>query len=169
MKRILKTFRKLSAIFTVGAFLCSCTSKSSEPEKDEQTKHKEHEEHEEYELAPKMANFQRFFEKLYFSGQAQNWELAAFYVEELEEGAEEIIKKKVFEDGVNVSEFMKVMFLPSIEKVEQSIKQKDEKNFSEQMISLSNSCNACHTTTKHEFVKIQIPKQNNYPSQVFSK
>ena len=50
-----------------------------------------------YPLGEQMGYLQRYVEKLYFAGQAQNWELADFYAHELGETTNDIIAAKIKE------------------------------------------------------------------------
>jgi hypothetical protein len=120
---------------------------------------------EEYELAPLMANFQRYSEKLYFAGKNKNWDLADFYLEELEETAENVIKSKVVDDGINVSVQIQEMLLPKIKELQQRVKQKNEKEFQTSYQAMLMNCNGCHMLTKHGFVKIREPKENFYSQE----
>lgn len=123
---------------------------------------------ESYELAPAMGDMQRFAEKLYFAGQARNWELAEFYLHEIEETSEEIIAAGVVDEGVAVSSFMKAMLPPSIATAKESLKARDSAQFLSSYEGLLSSCNACHQSAKHGFVKIIVPRQPTYQNQDFS-
>ncbi len=123
---------------------------------------------EDFKLGAAMGNMQRFTEKLHFAGQAGNWELADFYLHEIEETTEEIVDAKVVDEGVAVGELMKAMLPPSIESVKEAIQSRDVAQFSSRYEGLVSSCNACHTSAKHGFVKIVVPKTPTYQSQDFS-
>lgn len=123
----------------------------------------------EVELAVLMGYQQRYLEKLYFAGINANWPLADFYHHELEETLEDIIEGDIEEDGYNVSGLSKAMLLPAVEALENSIKNKDEKDFVTKYNAVVNSCNACHTATKHGFIKIIVPKESSFKNQDFSK
>ena len=114
-----------------------------------------------------MGNMQRFVEKLYFAGQASNWELADFYVHEIEEAMEGIIAANVIDEGVPVSSFMKTMLPSAVMSMEEAVKARDTRQFMTRYDGLVSSCNACHLSTKHGFVKIVIPKQPTYQNQSF--
>jgi hypothetical protein len=112
-----------------------------------------------------MALFQRYSEKLYFAGKNKNWDLADFYLEELEETAENVIKSKVVDDGINVSVQIQEMLLPKIKELQQKVKQKNEKEFQTSYQAMLMNCNGCHMLTKHGFVKIREPKENFYSQE----
>jgi len=119
------------------------------------------------ELAPAMGDMQRFAEKLYFAGQAGNWPLADFYLHEIEETVEKVIKSNIVDEGVPVSSFMKTMFPPSVEGIKGPVKARDAAQFAARYEGLISSCNACHQATQHGFVKITVPRQPTYENQDF--
>ena len=121
-----------------------------------------------FELGAAMGNMQRFTEKLHFAGQAGNWALADFYLHEIDEMAETIIEAKVVDEGVKVGELMKAMLPPSIASVQEAIQSRDPAEFASRYEGLLSSCNACHTSTRHAFVKIVVPKEPTYQNQDFS-
>lgn len=126
------------------------------------------EEEEHYELAEAMGYLQRYSHKLYLAGQNENWELSSFYAHEIEETIEEIENAKVVDEGYDISALVGTMINPSFEKVEQSIHDQDTKSFADSYKLLVQSCNACHQTTEHEFVKIKIPVKGKAFNQDFS-
>lgn len=123
---------------------------------------------EDFELGAAMGNMQRFAEKLHFAGQAGNWALADFYLHEIDEITEAIIKAKVVDEGVAVGESMKAMLPPSIASVREAIQSRDAAQFASRYEGLLTSCNACHANTKHAFVKIVVPNKPTYQNQDFS-
>ncbi|MCS7073533.1 MAG: hypothetical protein NZ108_03610, partial [Bacteroidia bacterium] len=138
-------------------------SKSIAEEKHAKNSEKE----EEIELAVLMSYNQRFAEKLFFAGQANNWELADFYVEELSENAEKIISHRIIDDGVDISELTKGMLLPAIQKLQESVKAKNQSQFFRDYKSLIISCNGCHSAAKHGFIVIQEPQKPSQDNQSF--
>ncbi len=127
----------------------------------------EKQEVEQYPVLETMGYYQRFSHKLWMAGKNQNWELADFYTHELEEVTERLIEGNVIHDDYNLSNLSEAMLLPKIEKVEQAIRQKDEVLFLENYELLISSCNLCHNTTKHNFIKITIPNDSTVWNQEF--
>lgn len=126
------------------------------------------EEESEYPVLETMGYYQRFSHKLYLAGINENWELADFYTHELEEVSEELIKGKVIHDDYNLSNLSESMLLPKIEKVEESIRKKDQVLFLDNYELMISSCNLCHQATKHEFIKILVPNDSSVWNQDFS-
>lgn len=113
-------------------------------------------------LIYQMSFVQRYSEKLYLAGQAENWELADIYSHEIEEIAETIISERHVDDEVDISSLMKTMLIPQIERVEAAIDAKDLKFFEREYQILINTCNACHVVSNYGAVKLTVPQGNNY-------
>lgn len=120
------------------------------------------------ELAVTMAHFQRYVDKLYFAGINQNWQLANFYLHEIEETAEEIEKGNIIDEGINISQYMGTMLKPSVETLENTIKMKASQDFEKQYITLIKNCNNCHIATKHDFIEITKPQNPAYTNQNYN-
>ncbi len=129
----------------------------------------EGQEEEHYELAKAMGYMQTYSHKLYLAGQNENWELSNFYAHEIEETIEEIEDAKVVDEGYDISSLVGSMTNPAFEKVEESINNQDAEAFAASYKLLVQSCNTCHQTTKHHFVKIEVPTNQNPYNQSFSK
>jgi hypothetical protein len=113
----------------------------------------------EMELAGVMAQLQLHANKLYFAGSRQNWALADFYVEEIEETAKDIAhRKNVMHGQINISGLMPALLLPEVEKLESAVARKDPVAFRENYTALTTACNACHTAAKKAFIVIEDPR-----------
>lgn len=113
-------------------------------------------------LGETMGYLQRYAEKLWYAGESNNWELAHYYHDELAETAESVIAAKVEKDGIPVSIDMTDILPPALKSVGDAIAAKDETRFREAYGSMVKSCDACHETAKHPFIRITIPQ--NPPS-----
>jgi hypothetical protein len=144
-------------------------SKQQDPQKTNSASEKEtvqpKEEH--YELALAMARMQTYMQKLHFAGQNENWKLAQFYTHEVEETMEDIINHNVVDEGQEISSLVKTMAFPNIEKLEKTIASEDKTSFVEGYQLLLRSCNNCHVASKHEFIKITTPKNEDFINQDF--
>src|SRR5947208_2029132 len=58
------------------------------------------------EIADIMTKLQRHANKLYFAGKFENWPLADFYVEEIEETVNDVARKEIMDRQVNISGLM---------------------------------------------------------------
>ncbi|WP_338791659.1 hypothetical protein [Bernardetia sp. MNP-M8] len=144
-------------------------SKQQDLPKTTPTSDKKETEEEHYELALAMARMQTYMQKLHFAGQNENWKLAQFYTHELEETMEDIIDHNVIDEGTEISGLVKTMAFPNIEKLEKNIESEDKTSFVEGYQLLLRSCNNCHVASKHEFIKIMTPKNEDFINQDFKK
>jgi len=149
-------------LITTVSFNIYLLNKLESLEKQLITIKEEPKEKEDFELAPLMANFQRYSEKLYFAAKNKNWELTKFYLHEMDETAEKIMKSNIIEEDVNVSVQIKEMLVPKIKELEEKVSQKNIDEFEKSYKAMLMNCNGCHMITKHGFIKIREPKQNIY-------
>jgi hypothetical protein len=108
------------------------------------------------ELATFMASYERFAQKLYLAGQAQNWDLAAFYHEELEETAEQLKKLNLTDDGVPVSAMMDPNLLTPLKAVEAAIQRRDPNHFGQAFQQLIQHCNSCHQASGKPYIQLRL-------------
>lgn len=121
------------------------------------------------ELATFMASYERFLTKLHHAGATQNWDLAAFYYEELEETAEQLEKLGISDDGVPVSAMMRPNLIEPLEAVEKAIESKDAASFHKALRSVVVQCNGCHAAAGKPYIRFSLPDSATPPRQVFSK
>lgn len=119
-------------------------------------------------LAEYMFRLQIYTHKLSLSVENENADLADFYMHELEETTEDIIENIKEYEGHKISELTKTMLEPAMEPVEKSLDKRDWPAARKHRDALIQSCNACHTATQHEFIKITPGTENNPYNQDFS-
>ena len=122
---------------------------------------------EEIPLIYHMSFISRYAQKLYFAGEAENWELADIYSHEIEEISADIVSRGEMHDGINISELMETMLLPQIEQLEEAIDSGDREMFMDRYSVMIQSCNSCHDASDYGAVKVTIPDENPY-AQDFS-
>jgi len=110
-----------------------------------------------------MGSIQVHHAKLWFAAQNKNWELADFEIHEIKENLSDI-KKYCGERPESKSIGM---INQSMAEVYNSILKKDQALFEKSYIDLTNSCNACHQATNHEFNVIKIPNTPPFSNQDF--
>lgn len=112
-----------------------------------------------------MSGIQVHHAKLWFAGNAQNWDLANFEVGEIRETLDDVRKY--------CSDRPELVYLPMIEpamdSVSAAVKQESLPRFKSAFILLTNTCNNCHRATKHEFNVIRVPLTPPFTNQVFEK
>lgn len=116
-------------------------------------------ENERVELADLMLRMQIHADKLYFAGQEAYWELASFYLEELEEAAASIAGQDILEGEVNVSNLMQGLVPPEVDRMRSAVAAQDPQAFQDGYQQLLTACNACHRATGHPFVVIREPRR----------
>jgi hypothetical protein len=110
-----------------------------------------------------MSGIQVHHEKLWFAGTAQNWRLADFEIHEIMEAVDDI--KKYASDRPETKSI--VMLQPAIDSLNNSIQQKNVQAFKQNFITLTNTCNNCHTSVNYNFNNIKIPETPPFSNQVF--
>ncbi|MCS6895214.1 MAG: hypothetical protein NZZ60_03570 [Bacteroidia bacterium] len=121
------------------------------------------------ELATFMASYERFLSKLHQAGTAQNWALAEFYHEELEETAEQLEKLGLEDDGVPVSAMMRPNLIEPLEAVKKAIDAKNPEQFQQSLSLLITRCNGCHTAAGKPYIQFALPEPQKPIRQVFSQ
>ena len=107
--------------------------------------------------------------KLWFAGQAANWELADYEVDELGEGFDDIVKYHPTheESPVAPRDAVPRMMTAPVESLRAAIQKKDAQGFEPAFDALTKACNNCHQATNYGFNRVQRPDSNPYPDQVF--
>jgi hypothetical protein len=108
--------------------------------------------------------------KLWLAGDAQNWELAAYELDELGEGFDDVVKfHPTHKDSpIAPKDAIPRMVTQPIADLRAAVEKKDLKSFSAAYDTLTESCNNCHQATNFGFNRVQRPAGNPYPNQVFS-
>jgi hypothetical protein len=106
--------------------------------------------------------------KLWFAGNARNWDLAGYELDELKEGFEVTAKLFPTVNDVSVTEVIGTITAVQIPEVGKSIEARDRARFASAFDKLTASCNGCHQATKHSFIVIQRPTSLPYTNQLFA-
>ena len=106
--------------------------------------------------------------KLWFAGQAGNWPLADYELDELKEGYEDIVKYFPTKDDVPTGPMASAIIEKEVAELNKAIEAKDRKQFTAAFDKLTASCNACHQSSKKQFIVVQRPTANPYANQSFA-
>jgi hypothetical protein len=108
--------------------------------------------------------------KLWLAGQAENWELAAYEVDELSEGFDDIVKfHPTHKDSpVAPKDAIPRMVTEPVASLRAAVDKKDAAAFVQAYDALTAACNNCHQATNFGFNAVQRPTGNPYPNQVFT-
>ena len=120
------------------------------------------------EIGDIMTKLQRHMNKLYFAGEHKNWELTAFYLEEVEETVKGVANKDIMEGKVNISGLMQGLMVTEIETMEEKLQYQDVESFRQQYFVLVKACNLCHEATKHSYIKIIPPRTPIFDNQDYN-
>jgi hypothetical protein len=120
------------------------------------------------EVAHYMARIQHLTEKLWWAGQAGNLALAKFYRHEIKEEMEAVASANVVDDGVPVSDHMKVYGIRAIDALKEQLATDGLKDFNNRYEALITTCNSCHRVTGHPELHMRIPTENRFTGQDFS-
>jgi hypothetical protein len=105
--------------------------------------------------------------KLYYAGQAKNWTLAAFELNELRGALARIGRTIPTYRKIGVDEAVAAIIADKIKAVDAAIKAMDSEQFSAAYGDMTQACNGCHLGMEHPFLKITVPNAANYPDQDF--
>jgi hypothetical protein len=105
--------------------------------------------------------------KLYYAGQAKNWTLAAFQLNELRQALTRIGRTIPTYRKIEVDTAVASIFADSAKEVDAAIKAKDPAQFAASYERMTAACNACHVGMEHPFLVIKVPDAANYPDQEF--
>lgn len=101
--------------------------------------------------------------KLWFAGKLQNWELAAYEVEQI---------KGSLGDAAQIYMEIPVELVANtigpIQLIHDAIEAKDSTKFSKAFNDLTAACNACHQAIGRGFIVIQVPTASPFSNQLFS-
>ena len=104
-----------------------------------------------------MFAVQIHFGKLYFAGQAQNWELAGYELFELEENLDKAATLRPEENGVNLAGLTGTFKQTQLSALAQAVDKKDSESFLGAYEEALSVCNACHLETDRPFLVITLP------------
>ena len=108
--------------------------------------------------------------KLWFAGQAENWALAAYELDELGEGFDDILKfHPTHKDSpVAPKDAIPRMVTEPMNNLRGAVDKKDADAFVQAYDGLTAACNSCHQAMNFGFNAVQRPATNPFPNQLFA-
>ncbi len=106
--------------------------------------------------------------KLWLAGDAGNWALADYQIDELKEGLEDIIKYFPIYKDMPVGKMIEATAMPAIADVEAAVKAHDRGKFISAFDKLTAACNTCHQSANRPFIVVQRPTGSVFPNQSFA-
>jgi hypothetical protein len=108
-------------------------------------------------LGEYMTAIQLHVTKLWFAARANNWGLAAYELNELEETAGTVERLHIFKDSVDVSSVIQSVRLSQMGLLGLAIKNRNPRSFSSAYNETLAACNGCHRAAGYGFIHIVTP------------
>ena len=107
--------------------------------------------------------------KLWFAGQAGNWPLAAYELDELHEGLQDVATfHPTHKDApLPIPALIDKIMADPLKELEKTIDAHDVTGFTPAFDALTEGCNACHRATNFGFNVVTRPGANPYSNQTF--
>jgi hypothetical protein len=107
--------------------------------------------------------------KLWFAGEARNWPLASYELDEIQEGLDDaVLFHPTHKDApMRIADLIPAMTKAPIARLREAIASRDLRRFEDGFDGLTASCNACHKAADFGFNVVRRPATNPYPNQVF--
>ena len=106
--------------------------------------------------------------KLWFAGKKNNWDLAAYEIDEIAEGLEDAEKQFPTHDGIPVADMIKANSDPAVAELRKAVGAKSSTKFTVAFDKLTNACNTCHAGANKQFIRIQRPTSPPLSNQNFA-
>lgn len=109
-------------------------------------------------FSPTMVEVGYRYTELYWAGEDENWEFAAYQIEHIEEALEAGFQRRP-EHRPSAEPFL-TQALPD---VTEAVEQQDRTMFRERIDQLRTHCNACHALEDVSFVHVKVPTERFRP------
>ena len=122
------------------------------------------------ELGEIMSATQMRHMKLWYAGQAQNWPLASYEVDELEEGFADVVRfHPQHKDAPRpLTELVPEFTAGPIAALRAAIAKQSRRDFAAAHDALTQGCNGCHDAANFSFNVVVRPTSNPYSNQDFA-
>ena len=107
--------------------------------------------------------------KLWFAGNARNWELANYEFDEIKEGMDDAVKyHPVFKKDAQIADILGKFATQPLNEIGSAIRAKDILKFRKSFDNLTRACNECHQAASQGFIVIKRPSALPYTNQAFT-
>jgi len=108
--------------------------------------------------------------KLWFAGEAGNWKLAAYELDELREGFDDVVRYHLVhkDSPVPIGEAVEKIMAEPLVALGEAIEKKDRAGFVRAYDAVTDGCNRCHQATNFGFNVVRRPEANSYSNQSFA-
>ncbi len=109
-------------------------------------------------------------DKLWLAGDARNWDLADYEIDEIKEGFEDVVEYFPVYKDIPVGKMIEAIIMAPIAEVEKAVKARDRAGFVAAFDKLTAACNSCHQAANRAFIVIQRPSTSSstFPNQSFA-
>lgn len=114
-----------------------------------------------------MGGIQLRHAKLWFAGEARNWELASYELGEIREAFEDAAKYQPAFKGRPIAQMIDPVINPPSAALEHAIKDRNPAQFSRAFDQLSSACVSCHRAAGYGFIVIRRPSSPPFTNQQF--
>ena len=114
-----------------------------------------------------MNTIQTEHAKLWFAGDARNWELAAYQLAEIKEVMSDVQDLVPTFKNLPLAKMLDGVITGPIAEIEHALDARDFTKFSAGYGKLTEACNSCHQATGNHFIVIQRPTHPAFPNQDF--
>jgi hypothetical protein len=107
--------------------------------------------------------------KLWYAGQAANWPLAAYELDELQEGMQDAATfHPTHKDApLPIPALIDKIMKDPVQRLGKAVAARDAGDFTQQFDAVTEACNACHRATNFGFNVVARPGANPYSNQSF--
>jgi hypothetical protein len=116
-------------------------------------------------LGEYMSTIQLHAAKLWFAGQASNWKLSKYELDELAETIEAAEALHVRRNGVDISSVLQGLRLAQLPQFEEGIGKKNLRAFGQVYGEVLAACNNCHRLAGYEFIHVIPPTREPVTNQ----
>ena len=102
--------------------------------------------------------------KLWLAGEARNWQLAAYELDELEEGFDDVVKLYPTHKDIElpISELVPKIMGKRLKDLRAAIEARDPQAFEAAFDEVTAACNSCHQATKFGFNVVRRPTDRSW-------
>jgi hypothetical protein len=105
--------------------------------------------------------------KLGLAGNQQNWDYAAYELNELRDTFDDVAKLVPKHGNLSIPQTIGATVKQPLAALDAAIKAKDQPGFTKAYSDLTAGCNACHQSAEHPMIVIQAPTMSPFPDQDF--
>jgi hypothetical protein len=106
--------------------------------------------------------------KLNYAHRAGNWPLAAYELDKLEETFTRTARLYPEAAKVAQSKLIEEKTKPALAELRRAIAERDTAKFKSAYITVTQSCNQCHTAADYGFIAIGVPTKSPFSNQIFT-